>query len=91
MRPGIRRWWCWPNPPPPWPSELRRLIPELRTLVGDDRRVLVGFDRGGWSPTLFADVHAAGFDTLTCVKGLFVNEGAPVFSGYPRESVVSMS
>jgi hypothetical protein len=22
---------------------------------------------------------------------LFVNEGAPVFSGYPRESVVSMS
>ena len=50
-------------------SELRRLIPELRAMVGDDRRVLVGFDRGGWSPTLFADLHAAGFDTLTWRKG----------------------
>jgi Transposase protein len=50
-------------------GELRRLIPELRRLVGDDRRVLVGFDRGGWSPTLFADLHAAGFDTLTWRKG----------------------
>ena len=50
-------------------SELRRLIPQLRAMVGDDRRVLVGFDRGGWSPTLFADLHAAGFDTLTWRKG----------------------
>ncbi len=50
-------------------AELRRLIPDLRTLVGDDRRVLVGFDRGGWSPTLFADLHAAGFDILTWRKG----------------------
>jgi len=50
-------------------SELRRLIPELRAMVGDDRRVLVGFDRGGWSPTLFADLDAAGFDILTWRKG----------------------
>ncbi len=50
-------------------SELRRLIPQLRAMVGDDRRVLVGFDRGGWSPTLFADLDAAGFDTLTWRKG----------------------
>ena len=50
-------------------GELRRLIPDLRALVGDDRRVLVGFDRGGWSPALFADLHAAGFDTLTWRKG----------------------
>jgi hypothetical protein len=50
-------------------AELRRLIPELRATVGDERRVLVGFDRGGWSPTLFADLHAAGFDTLTWRKG----------------------
>src|SRR5665648_288003 len=27
-------------------GELARLLPELRTAVGDDRRVLVGFDRG---------------------------------------------
>jgi hypothetical protein len=51
-------------------SELRRLIPELRGLVGDDRRVLVGFDRGGWSPALFADLDAAGWDTLTWRKGV---------------------
>ena len=50
-------------------GELRRLIPELRAMVGDDRRVLVGFDRGGWSPALFADLDAAGFDTLTWRKG----------------------
>jgi prepilin-type processing-associated H-X9-DG protein len=50
-------------------AELRRLIPGLRATVGDDRRVLVGFDRGGWSPTLFADLDAAGFDTLTWRKG----------------------
>jgi hypothetical protein len=50
-------------------GELRRLIPDIRAAVGDDRRVLVGFDRGGWSPTLFADLDAAGFDTLTWRKG----------------------
>jgi hypothetical protein len=37
--------------PAPWlASELRRLIPDLRAMVGNERRVLVGFDRGGWSP-----------------------------------------
>ena len=50
-------------------SELRRLTPQLRAMVGDERRVLVGFDRGGWSPTLFADLDTAGFDTLTWRKG----------------------
>jgi len=49
-------------------AELRRLIPELRAMVSDDRRVLVGFDRGGWSPTLFADLDAAASDTLTWRK-----------------------
>jgi hypothetical protein len=48
--------------------ELRRLLPDLRAAVGDDRRVLVGFDRGGWSPALFAHMHAAGFDVLTWRK-----------------------
>ena len=50
-------------------SELRSLLPDLRTAVGDERRVLVGFDRGGWSPTLFRDMFAAGFDSLTWRKG----------------------
>jgi hypothetical protein len=48
--------------------ELRRLLPDLRQAVGDQRRVLVGFDRGGWSPALFAHMHAQGFDVLTWRK-----------------------
>ena len=48
--------------------ELRRLLPDLRRAVGDQRRVLVGFDRGGWSPKLFAYMDATGFDVLTWVR-----------------------
>ncbi len=61
-------------------SELRRLIPDLRAAVGDDRRVLVGFDRGGWSPALFADLDAAGFDTLTWRKGAVTDIAADTFA-----------
>lgn len=50
-------------------GELRALLPDLRTIVGDGRRVTVCFDRGGWSPALFADIIAAGFDVLTWRKG----------------------
>ena len=50
-------------------AELRDLLPELRTAIGDERRVLVGFDRGGWSPALFKHMDAAGFDVLTWRKG----------------------
>jgi hypothetical protein len=50
-------------------GELRRLLPDLRAIVGQDRRVTVCFDRGGWSPALFADITGAGFDLLTWRKG----------------------
>ncbi|MHA7178464.1 putative transposase [Arthrobacter sp. Sr24] len=50
-------------------AELRDLLPELRTAVGDDRRILVGFDRGGWSPALFKHMDEAGFDVLSWRKG----------------------
>lgn len=49
-------------------GEIRRLLPEIRTIIGDQRRVLVCFDRGGWSPALFAEMIAAGFDVLTWRK-----------------------
>ena len=49
-------------------GELRRLLPQLRGIVGQGRRVTVCFDRGGWSPALFADITAAGFDLLTWRK-----------------------
>jgi transposase-like protein len=50
-------------------GELRRLLPDLRRIVGQGRRVTVCFDRGGWSPALFADITEAGFDVLTWRKG----------------------
>jgi Helix-turn-helix domain len=50
-------------------GELRRLLPQLRQIVGEGRRVTVCFDRGGWSPALFADITEAGFDLLTWRKG----------------------
>lgn len=49
---------------------LPKLLEEVRALVGE-RRVTVVFDRGGWSPKLFADLVAAGFDFLTYRKGRF--------------------
>ena len=60
--------------------ELRRLLPDLRRAVGDDRRVLVGFDRGGWSPALFAHMDAQGFDVLTWRKGLAEDVDPTVFT-----------
>lgn len=45
------------------------VLPELRRLVGPDRRLTVVFDREGWSPALFSEVLQAGFDLLTYRKG----------------------
>jgi lambda repressor-like predicted transcriptional regulator len=50
-------------------GELKRLLPGLRQVAGEGRRVTVCFDRGGWSPALFADITEAGFDLLTWRKG----------------------
>src|SRR5674476_1429938 len=61
--------------------ELRRLLPDLRRAVCDQRRVLVGFDRGGWSPALFAHMDAAGFDVLTWRKGLTEDVDPDLFAG----------
>jgi hypothetical protein len=61
-------------------GELRRLLPALRQVVGQGRRVTVCFDRGGWSPALFADITAAGFDLLTWRKGPAPDLPAAVFT-----------
>src|SRR5674476_1442128 len=60
--------------------ELRRLLPDLRRAVGDQRRVLVGFDRGGCPPKLFAYMDAAGFDVLTWRKGSAEDVDEPLFT-----------
>ena len=38
-------------------GELRRLLPGLGQIARPDRRVTVGFDRGGWSPEVFVVGH----------------------------------
>lgn len=45
------------------------LLPEIRYLVGVERRVTVVFDREGWSPESFARWYDLGFDVLTYRKG----------------------
>ncbi len=50
-------------------AELSRLLPELRAMIGPDRACTVVFDRGGYSPAVFTEIIAAGFDVLTYYKG----------------------
>jgi len=45
-----------------------RLLREVRDVVGQ-RKVTIVFDRGGWSPQLFAAMIKDGFDVLTYRKG----------------------
>jgi len=61
-------------------GELRRLLPSLRQVVGEGRRVTVCFDRGGWSPALFADITAAGFGLLTWRKSPAPDLPAEIFT-----------
>jgi hypothetical protein len=46
-----------------------KILPEIRELVGPNRRVIVAFDREGWSPDRFVKWQATGFDVLTYRKG----------------------
>ena len=48
---------------------LEPILADVRRLVGDERRMTVVFDRGGFSPKLFARLIDAGFDIITYRKG----------------------
>jgi hypothetical protein len=48
----------------------REILPEVRRLVGE-RRVTMVFDREGWSPKFFHEIHPQGFDVLTYRKGKY--------------------
>jgi hypothetical protein len=61
-------------------GELRRAAGEVRALVGPDARPTIAFDRGGWSPALFAELVAAGFDILTYRKGVKAPEPRSAFA-----------
>ena len=49
-------------------AQIKTLLPQLRAVCGPDAKPVLCFDRGGWSPDLFAHVTAAGFDLLTYRK-----------------------
>ncbi|MCH7799785.1 MAG: hypothetical protein IID28_15290 [Planctomycetes bacterium] len=48
---------------------LEPILAEVRQIVGDDRRITVVFDRGGWSTRLFRRLDTSGFDIITYRKG----------------------
>jgi transposase-like protein len=45
-------------------AQIRAILPDLRKITGEAAKPLLCFDRGGWSPDLFAAITAAGFDLL---------------------------
>jgi hypothetical protein len=49
-------------------AQIRDLLPALRDIAGPGTKPVLCFDRGGWSPALFADITDAGFDLLTYRK-----------------------
>ena len=49
----------------------KELLPQIRRLVGEERRVTLIFDREGWSPKRFRKWQKAGFDVITYRKGKY--------------------
>ena len=49
----------------------QEVLPEIRRLAGDERRVTLIFDREGWSPQRFKKWRKAGFDVITYRKGKY--------------------
>ena len=49
-------------------AQIKELLPRLRQIAGEDRKPILCFDRGGWSPDLFAGIIDARFDLLTYRK-----------------------
>jgi transposase-like protein len=61
-------------------AELARLLPDLRVIIGPDRACTVVFDRGGYSPAVFTEIIAAGFDVLTYFKGAWARSATEAFA-----------
>ena len=61
-------------------AELHRLLPQLRAVIGAHRRCTVVFDRGGYSPAVFAEIITAGFDVLTYFKGAWARSAVEDFT-----------
>ena len=42
-------------------AQVKDLLPDLRRICGEHASPVLCFDRGGWSPDLFAEIINAGF------------------------------
>jgi len=67
-------------------AELARLLPDLRAIIGPDRACTVVFDRGGYSPAVFTEIIAAGFDVLTYFKGPWARSAGEAFTTVDYQS-----
>ncbi|MHB1890187.1 MAG: putative transposase [Acidimicrobiales bacterium] len=63
-------------------GELALTVEKVRALLGPDAHPTLCFDRGGWSPKLFAELVVAGFDVLTYRKGKAKPEPRSAFRDY---------
>ena len=73
----------WQSPPgASLAGELARVAHSIRSLVGNDARPTICFDRGGWSPKLFSELVDAGFDVLTYRKGASRPVPRSLFKGH---------
>lgn len=73
----------WSSPPGAALSgELRQAAVAVRELLGPDVRPIICFDRGGWSPKLFAELVEMGFDILTYRKAPLRREPRSAFVAY---------
>ncbi|MDQ6838520.1 MAG: helix-turn-helix domain-containing protein [Actinomycetota bacterium] len=73
----------WSSPPgAALTGELRTAAVAVRALLGPDARPIIAFDRGGWSPKVFAELVDAGFDICTYRKGPLRPEPLSAFESY---------
>jgi hypothetical protein len=68
-------------------AQVKDLLPDLRRICGEHASPVLCFDRGGWSPDLFAEIIKAGFGLLTYRK----NQAGKDIPDLPGEEFTVMS
>jgi prepilin-type processing-associated H-X9-DG protein len=73
----------WSSPPgASLTAELRQAAKAVVDLLGPDAHPVICFDRGGWSPAVFAELVKMGFDILTYRKAPLAREPRSAFRPY---------
>ncbi len=73
----------WSSPPgAALTGELKAAATAVRALLGPHARPTICFDRGGWSPKVFAELVKAGFDICTYRKGPLHPEPRSAFTHF---------